>query len=137
VSRTPSRVRRSIERRGADVAQFAAFAGAAAPDDVIELLHAIEQTVVGPREAELEIAAPRPLGAQPRPRPVGAADVDERAVDDDRLEVDARAGAQLQRASAGRRASVARNGPDGGDACKMRSSTPRPASSSNTSRIER
>src|SRR5882724_5252943 len=54
----------AVERRGTNLAQLAAVTRGAAPDAFVELLHAIEEEVVGGREAELEVAAPRALGAQ-------------------------------------------------------------------------
>ena len=58
----------AVERGRADLAQLAAPAGGAAPDAVEHLLRAVEQAVVGAREAELEVAASAPLA--PRPAPV-------------------------------------------------------------------
>src|SRR4029079_1219187 len=70
-----------VEGRRADLAKLAALAGRAPPDTVVELLHAIEGAVVGAGEPELEVAAPGALRAQAGSGPVGAADIDERAVD--------------------------------------------------------
>src|SRR5262249_11300944 len=53
-----------VERGGTDLAQLAALACAAAPDSIVELLHAVEQAVVRAREAELEVALARPLRAE-------------------------------------------------------------------------
>src|SRR5262249_10947465 len=86
----------AVERRGADIAQLASLAGRAAPDAIEQLLDAIQQAIVRARETELEVAPPRPLRPQPRTGPVGAADIDERAIDDDRLEMHAWTGAELQ-----------------------------------------
>src|SRR4029079_381418 len=73
----PPRFPGAVEGRGTDVAQLATLAGGSAPDAIEELLHAVQQTLVRAREAELEVAPPRPLRAQAGARPVGAADVDE------------------------------------------------------------
>src|SRR4051812_9918299 len=102
--RAPLEPRRgaAVQRRRADFAQLAATAGSAAPDSVEHLLRPIEQAVVRACEPELEVAAPRALGAQARSGPVGAPNVDERPVDDHRLEVNARAGPQGERVAEAR-----------------------------------
>src|SRR5450432_4479312 len=86
----------AIERTGADVAQLAGGALGPAPDALVELLHAVEQDVVGRREAELEVTPARALRAQASAGPVGAAEVEKATVDDDRLEVNARAQAHRE-----------------------------------------
>src|SRR5215471_7184217 len=80
-----------VERGGAHVPQLAGAALGSAPDSIVDLLDAVEQAVVGGDEAELEVAPARPLGAQPRPCPVRAAEVEVSPVDDHGLEVHARA----------------------------------------------
>ena len=86
----------AVQGRFADVAHAAPGAALSGPDGVEQRLDLIEQQVVFGHQPQLEVPPPHPFGAQARPRPVGAAEVQMRAVDDDRLEVDAWTGAQLQ-----------------------------------------
>src|SRR5262249_19019235 len=80
-----------VYRRVAALPELAALASGAAPERVVEPLHLVEELGVVGDDAELEVAPALALGAQARAGPVGAAEVEERAVDDDGLEVDARA----------------------------------------------
>src|SRR5262249_44544610 len=80
-----------VYRRVAALPELAALAAGAAPERVVEPLHLVEELGVVGDDAELEVASALALGAQARAGPVGAAEVEERAVDDHGLEVDARA----------------------------------------------
>src|SRR4051812_21973504 len=76
-----------VERTGAELAHPAARTRATRPHLVEEALHVVEQQVVVREEADLEIAPAVALGAEPRPRPIGAAEIDPGAVDHHGLEV--------------------------------------------------
>src|SRR5690606_30243450 len=88
-----------IKRRGAARAQAAAGARAASPEVLERALHLVEQGLVARPEAELEVASRPRLGAEPGAGPVRGAEVEAAAVDDHRLEVHARALAQLEPAA--------------------------------------
>jgi hypothetical protein len=57
---------------------------------IVEALHLVEHLAIPGEDAELEVAAPAALRAEPGAGPVRAAEIEELAIHDDDLHVDAR-----------------------------------------------
>src|SRR4051812_6957909 len=87
------------DRVRADSAQLACRAFRTRPDRFEERLYPIDGVEVFGAEPELEIPPSVRFRAESRARQVRAAEIDPRAVDQDRLEVHARADLQLEAAA--------------------------------------
>lgn len=84
-----------VEGHLALLAEAAGGAFRASPDSVETLLDRIDRLLVIGDDAYLEVASALPFCAKTRTRPVGASEVNDSSIDDDRLEMHTRAHSHL------------------------------------------